>query len=76
LFVIPGHGHPTNMQQVKRYTYDYLIYLRNKISVHLENGGELKEAYYIDQTPYNKLDTFDELATKNAGRVFQEMEFE
>jgi len=36
----------------------------------------LKEAYYIDQTPYNKLDTFDELATKNAGRVFQEMEFE
>jgi glyoxylase-like metal-dependent hydrolase (beta-lactamase superfamily II) len=76
LFVIPGHGHPTNMQQVKLYTYDYLIYLRNKISVHLENGGELKEAYYIDQTPYNKLDTFDELATKNAGRVFQEMEFE
>ena len=76
LFVIPGHGHPTNMQQVKRYTYDYLIYLRNKISVHLENGGELKEAYYVDQTPYNKLDTFDELATKNAGRVFQEMEFE
>jgi len=26
--------------------------------------------------PYKRLDTFDELATKNAGRVFQEMEFE
>ncbi|MCV6547103.1 MAG: MBL fold metallo-hydrolase [Cohaesibacter sp.] len=75
-YVIPGHGHPTNMAQVRRYTKDYLKYLRGKIGTHLENGGSLKDAYYIDQSPYKHLDTFEELATKNAGRVYEQMEFE
>lgn len=76
LYVIPGHGHPTNMDQVRRYTKDYLIYLRGKIAEHIENGGSLKDAYYVDQSPYKHLDTFEELATKNAGRVYEQMEFE
>ncbi|MDY6860392.1 MAG: MBL fold metallo-hydrolase [Pseudomonadota bacterium] len=76
LYVIPGHGHPTNMDQVRRYTHDYLVYLRGKIGEHLENGGALDDAYYVDQSPYAHLDTFEELATKNAGVVFTEMEFE
>ena len=42
----------------------------------LENGGELKDAYYVDQTPFSHLHTFDELAARNAGRVYEEMEFE
>lgn len=75
-YVIPGHGHPTNMDQVRRYTKDYLVYLREKVGEHLENGGGLAEAYYVDQSPYAHLDTFEELATKNAGRVFEQMEFE
>ena len=75
-YVIPGHGHPTNMDQVRRYTHDYLVYLREQIGAHLDAGGGLAEAYYVDQTPYNGLDTFEELATKNAGRVFEQMEFE
>ncbi|WP_227270893.1 MBL fold metallo-hydrolase [Roseobacter weihaiensis] len=75
-YVIPGHGHPTNMAQVRRYTRDYLEYLRTKIAEHLENGGDLAEAYYVDQSPYAHLDTFEELATRNAGRVFEQMEFE
>jgi glyoxylase-like metal-dependent hydrolase (beta-lactamase superfamily II) len=75
-YVIPGHGHPTNMDQVRRYTHDYLVYLREKIGAHLEDGGSLADAYYVDQTPYAGLDTFEELATKNAGRVYEQMEFE
>lgn len=75
-YVIPGHGHPTNMDQVRRYTRDYLIYLREKIGAHLEDDGDLAKAYYVDQTPYAHLDTFEELATKNAGRVYEQMEFE
>ncbi|MEB8388591.1 MBL fold metallo-hydrolase [Rhodobacteraceae bacterium KMM 6894] len=75
-YVIPGHGHPTNMDQVRRYTKDYLVYLRAKIGAHLDAGGGLAEAYYVDQTPYKNLDTYEELATKNAGRVFEQMEFE
>ncbi len=76
VYVIPGHGHPTNMAQVRRYTHDYLVYLRGKIGALLEDGGSLSEAYYVDQSPYAHLDTFDELATKNAGRVYEQMEFE
>jgi glyoxylase-like metal-dependent hydrolase (beta-lactamase superfamily II) len=75
-YVIPGHGHPTNMNQVRRYTRDYLVYLRGKVGEHLEGGGDLAEAYYVDQSPYAHLDTFEELATKNAGRVYEQMEFE
>lgn len=75
-YVIPGHGHPTNMDQVRRFTRDYLVYLRAKIGEHLDAGGDLAQAYYIDQSPYARLDTFEELATKNAGRVYEQMEFE
>lgn len=75
-YVIPGHGHPTNMAQVRRYTKDYLEYLRAKIGDHIDAGGSLADAFYVDQSPYAHLDTFEELATKNAGRVFEQMEFE
>lgn len=75
-YVIPGHGHPTNMDQVRKYTRDYLLYLREKIGEHLDEGGDLAQAYYVDQSPYAHLDTFEELATKNAGRVYEQMEFE
>lgn len=76
LYVIPGHGHPTNMDQVRRYTKDYLVYLRGKVGEVLDNGGTLEDAYYVDQTPYAHLDTYEELATRNAGQVFTQMEFE
>ncbi|MBY6163446.1 MBL fold metallo-hydrolase [Mameliella alba] len=75
-YVIPGHGHPTNMAQVTRYTSDYLKDLRAKIGDHIDDGGDLAEAYYVDQSNWAHLDTFEELATKNAGRVFEEMEWE
>ncbi len=75
-YVIPGHGHPTNMAQVRRFTRDYLVHLREKVGEHLDAGGDLAEAYYVDQSPYEQLDTFEELATRNAGRVYEQMEFE
>jgi glyoxylase-like metal-dependent hydrolase (beta-lactamase superfamily II) len=75
-YVIPGHGHPTNMDQVRRYTKGYLEYLRARIAEHIEAGGDLAGAYYVDQSPYVRLDTYEELATKNAGRVFEQMEWE
>lgn len=76
LYVIPGHGHPTNMAQVRRYTFDYLTDLRGKIGGHIESGGNLADAFYVDQERWKHLDTFEELATRNAGRVFEAMEFE
>ena len=75
-YVIPGHGHPTNMAQVTRGTTAYLRDLRARIGAHLDDGGDLAGAYYVDQSMWAHLDTFEELATRNAGRVFEEMEWE
>lgn len=75
-YVIPGHGYPTNMAQVQDHTIGYLKHLRQKVGEHLENVGTLEDAYYVDQSAYAHHDTFEELATKNAGQVFSEMEFE
>ncbi len=74
--VIPGHGEPTDMATVRKYTRDYLVYLREKIAEVIENGGTLQEAYEIDQSPYMHLPTAEFLARRNAGQVFQSMEFE
>lgn len=76
VYVLPGHGHPTNMAQVRRYTRDYLVHLRAQIRDHLDSGGDLADAYYVDQSAFSHLHTFDELATRNAGRVFEQMEWE
>ena len=75
-YVIPGHGHPTNMAQVRRYTRDYLLHLRKVVRDLMDEGGGLKDAYYVDQSQYKALDTFEQLATRNAGRVYEQMEFE
>ncbi|MCY4208244.1 MAG: MBL fold metallo-hydrolase [Roseovarius sp.] len=75
-YVIPGHGHPTNIDQVRRYTSDYLKDIRAKIREHIDNGGDLAGAYYVDQSKWAHLDTFEQLATRNAGRVYEEMEWE
>lgn len=75
-YVIPGHGHPTNMAQVRRYTKDYLVHLRGEIARHIDDGGELDDAYYVDQSAYKHLHTFEQLAARNAGRVFEQMEWE
>ena len=74
--VIPGHGEPTDMTTVRKYTRDYLVYLREQIDAVIENGGTLQEAYEIDQSPYMHLPTAEFLARRNAGQVFQSMEFE
>ncbi|MBT8410604.1 MAG: MBL fold metallo-hydrolase [Octadecabacter sp.] len=76
MYVIPGHGNPTDMAVVRDGTIGYLTYLRGKIGEHLDDGGDLASSYYVDQSPYEYMDTFEELATKNAGVVFAEMEFE
>ncbi|HEC12335.1 MAG TPA: MBL fold metallo-hydrolase [Acidiferrobacteraceae bacterium] len=75
-YVIPGHGEPTNMAEVTRYTRDYLVELRAKVAAVIDSGGSLLEAYEVDQSAYAHLPTFEFLAKRNAGRVFQAMEFE
>jgi rhodanese-related sulfurtransferase/glyoxylase-like metal-dependent hydrolase (beta-lactamase superfamily II) len=74
--VIPGHGGPTDMATVRKWTRDYLVYLRGKVAEVIKNGGSLDDAYQVDQSPYLHLHTAEELARSNAGRVYRAMEFE
>ncbi len=74
--VIPGHGGPTDMKTVQKWTIDYIKHIRNKVQEVIDDDGDLKQAYGIDQSDFSHLDTFDELAKTNAGTVFRAMEFE
>ena len=74
--IIPGHGTPTDLETVEHYTKDYLVFLRTEIGKLIDEGGTLQDAYELDQSQFSHWHTFDELAGKNAGRVFQKMEFE
>ena len=74
--VIPGHGGPTDMEEVTKYTRDYLAYMREQVQKILDEGGELTDVYSIDQTSYAHLDTYDRLAKLNASTLYRQMEFE
>jgi glyoxylase-like metal-dependent hydrolase (beta-lactamase superfamily II)/rhodanese-related sulfurtransferase len=74
--IVPGHGTPTTIDVVRRYTYDYLVDMREQIGALIEDGGTLADIYNIDQSAYIHLDTFDELARLNASMIFRAMEFE
>lgn len=74
--VIPGHGEATTLAEVRRWTLDYLVYMRTEVGRILDEGGSLIDAYNIDQNAFRQLDTFDELAGLNADRIYRAMEFE
>lgn len=74
--VIPGHGEPTDMAIVTKYTRDYLVYMRTEIGKIIDADGTLDESANIDQSAYRHLDTFDELSALNASTIFRAMEFE
>jgi len=74
--VIPGHGDPTDMDTVTRYTVGYLKDVRGQIGKLIQDGGTLEDVYTVDQSKYRHLDTFEELSTLNASTIFRHMEFE
>ena len=74
--VIPGHGDVTNMPTVTKYTKDYIVHMRTKIEEILDDDGGLNEAYEMDLSGYQHLDTFRELAKQNIATLFGQMEFE
>ncbi len=75
-YVVPGHGKPTDMQQARKETYDYLVYLRKTVKAHIKQEGEMSTVAAIDQSRWKGLANFKELARRNAMAVYDEMEFE
>ena len=75
--IIPGHGHPTNLERARKETRDYLVYLREAVGKSLDSGDTLQDAVdKIDQSGFKHLANFDQLARRNANQVYLEMEKE
>ncbi len=74
--IVPGHGAPTDLATIQRFTQGYLVFLRREVVKILDDDGDLDDAYAIDQSAYSQLDTYEELAAKNAGRLYQMMEMD
>ena len=74
--VVPGHGPASTLDQARADTLDYLVTLRNKISIFMEAGRGIEEVGTLDQSAFAHLVSYDELKGRNAQQVFQEMEWE
>jgi glyoxylase-like metal-dependent hydrolase (beta-lactamase superfamily II) len=75
-YLIPGHGHATDLSQATRDTYDYLVFLRRSIADFIENGGEISAISDVNQEKFSYLQNYREIAGRNAQQVFTEMEWE
>ena len=74
--IIPGHGEPTDLATITKFTKDYLVYMRTEVEKVIDDDGGLYEAYSIDQSMFRNRGTFRELHKQNAERIFKQMEFE
>lgn len=74
--IIPGHGVPTDLETVTKFTKDYLIYMREEVEKVIDDDGSLLDAYNIDQSAYRDWGTYRDLRARNAERIFSRMEFE
>lgn len=75
-FVVPGHGHVTDLARAKADSYDYLVSLRHKVGEFYEAGKDISEIGTIDQSAFAYLLNFDTLAGRNAQQVYIELEWE
>ena len=76
VFVIPGHGHATDLKHSRADTYDYLVALRRGVTDLMERGLDLDAVSQIDQSKFSYLKFYDDLKGPNAHAVYQEMEWE
>ena len=76
LHVVPGHGEPTSLERARQDTEGYLRFLRDAVRRHMDGGGDITTIGTIDQSAYKHLLNFDQLAGRNAQKVYTELEWE
>lgn len=74
--IVPGHGNPSNLKEATKNTYQYLVFLKSKVSEILDKDGDMQDALKIDQSNFNYLINHESIAGKNAQWVFEQMEFD
>ena len=75
-FIIPGHGDPTDMATITRFTKDYLNHLKFSIENLLDNDGSLSDIYDIDSSEFRDFGLFRQLNNLNLEYIFKKFEFE
>lgn len=75
-YIVPGHGHATDLAKARAETYDYLLHLRTEIGAVLDSGGPIEDGIAIDQSAFSHLAVFEQIAKRNAQAVYIQMEFE
>ena len=73
---MPGHGAPTTLERAREDTEGYLRFLRAAVGKHMEQGNDITSIGSIDQSAYAHLLNFEQLAGRNAQKVFTELEWE
>lgn len=74
--IIPGHGHPTTLKVVTKYTLDYLVFLRDTVFGILDEDGDLIDVLSVDTSEFIFMDLYRLLKVQNLERVFSKLEFE
>ena len=75
-YIVPGHGHVTDLAQAKKDTYDYLVDLRKNVADFMGQGRDISEIGTLDQSRYDYLHNHETLSGRNAQKVFTELEWE
>ena len=71
--VIPGHGTPTDIQTLKKQTYDYFVTLRDQVQVIVDRNGSIEEVEAIDQSKHKDRPVYKQLAKANARHIYKEL---
>lgn len=75
-YLVPGHGHPSDIPTLTAQSYDYLVHLRAGVGALIDDGGELTDIRQVDQSKFAHLVNYDSISPGNALRVFEQMEWE
>ncbi len=76
LIIVPGHGHVSDLATATKDTYDYLVFLFEKISQMLDDGVDLQDATNLDQSKFGYLKVFNSISRKNAQNLYEQLEFD
>lgn len=78
-YIIPGHGHVTNIKKARADTLDYLVLLRQAVKEFITKGGEIEDVSTLNQyplSPFERLIGYDMLMGRNALHVYMDLEWE
>lgn len=72
---VPGHGSPGKLADFEQPTYAYLTALKTHMDAAAESGTDINDAIAsLDQSPWQGLADFSELAGRNAHQSYLEAE--